>query len=94
MAIIKFKTKARKLWISETDSVTEYQIPKLTRSHCDMRLWRTHPKFGGLANSDLFIGLINSLVKKTYPTGWIREDRLADNTQIKPGFLAEISLNY
>lgn len=91
MAKITFKAKAGILH-RDSETVTEYKIPKLSRNHCDMEAFRRHPKYGGLANSDLFVGLINNLVRKLYPTGYIRTDDLADGTSIKSGYLSTITI--
>ena len=36
-------------------------VPTLTRSHCDMRAFRVHPKFGSYANSDLFPSVLRRI---------------------------------
>ena len=92
MAKITFKAKAGILH-REFSTTSEYKIPKLERRHCDMEAFRSHPKYGGLANSDLFCGLINNLVRKLYPSGYVRSDDLADGTSIESGYLAKVTID-
>lgn len=91
MAKVIFKTKAQVLHDGD-QTVRMFNIPKITRSHCDMHAFRTQAPFSNYANSDLFLGLINRELKKLYPSGYIRSDRLTSNTEIKPGFLTQVSI--
>ena len=91
MAKITFKAKAGILHRDST-TVVEYKIPRLSRNHCDMEAFRRHPKYGYLANSDLFVNLVNNLARKLYPTGYIRVDNLTDGTTIKSGYLSTITI--
>ena len=69
---ITFKTKPveRQAFISNGDySVYQvYNIPKITRNHCDMNAARRHNKYGMYANSDLFERMIQGAVKAKYGT--------------------------
>jgi len=67
---ITFKAKQGERQIFKDDGsmpiVRGYYIPKITRKHCDMSEARQHPKYSGLANSDLFERIIDRDVKAKY----------------------------
>ena len=59
MATITFKAKAYDVRnVDGTLAFSAVNVPTLTRSHCNMNAFRSHPKFGGLANSDLFSNVL------------------------------------
>jgi len=91
MAKITFKTKAGKLHDGDI-IVDEFKVPALTRSHCDMDKFRSHPKYGDYANSDLFPGILARIAKEVAPSGWIRSDRLPSNVTVTPGYLTTITI--
>lgn len=92
MAKIQFKGKATKLWISDDQFIMEVKIPKLTRNHCDMSAFRDHGKYRSYANSVLFEGMINGEIKKLYPAGYVRLNKLTDNTTISEGYLTQVTI--
>ena len=62
MANITFKAKIRHVYNADGSHAFDYvPVPTLTRSHCDMNAFRSHPKFGPLANSDLFPNVLSRL---------------------------------
>jgi len=95
MATIEFKAKVKH--VHNSDGTVAYQyipVPELTRKHCDMNAFRQHPKFGGLANSDLFAGIL-SRVRSGLVNGGLglRLDRLPDNVTVNTaGFLALVQV--
>jgi hypothetical protein len=91
-ATIQFKSKLRTA--RNFDGTLAYQyapIPTLTRSHCDMAAFRKHPRYGGIANSDLFA---NALAKiKRDLDGNIRLDRIPNNVTVDDsGFLCAVTV--
>jgi len=95
MATIEFKAKVKHVHNFDGTVAYEYiQVPELTRRHCDMNAFRQHPKFGGLANSDLFAGIL-SRVRSGLVNGGLglRLDRLPDNVTVNTsGFLALVQV--
>lgn len=80
MASITFKAKV---------SDRRIKVPKLTRAHCDMAAFRTHPKFGAFANSDLF----QSVLARAVPLKFINLDSIPDNVTVDAsGFLANVTI--
>jgi hypothetical protein len=70
------------------------QVPTLARRHCNMPAFRKHPKFGGLANSDLFPNILARIRRDvTQAGGYIRLDRLPPNVTVDcSGFLAVVTI--
>lgn len=96
MATATFKAKVETVYY--TDETLAYQIvkvPKIKRSHCDMAAFRSHPKFGPYANSDLFDNLL-SRQRRTLGIGeYIRLDRVPEKVTIDTsGFLASVTINF
>ena len=62
MATIQFKAKVQQIYNTDNTLAYEYiQVPALDRKHCDMAAFRTHPKYGSYANSDLFVGMLKRI---------------------------------
>lgn len=94
MATIQFKTKIQTVYNHDNSIAWQYiQVPaKLTRNHCDMPAFRLHPRWGGVANSDLFLGLLKRLRKDIFGGDEIRLDKIPHNVTIDTsGFLAVVS---
>lgn len=94
MARIEFKTKIKKLWVSDTEHVPYVDIPTLTRAHCDMSAFRQHLKYGPYANSDLFPGILRRIRSEVFGEGreWVRlSDLPACVTLDDSKFLAVVS---
>lgn len=67
MAKIQFKAKVQTVHFSDTSRNYEYlRVPELDRKHCDMRAFRSHPKYRGYANSDLFKGMLKRIRKEVF----------------------------
>lgn len=58
MTQIQFKAKVQKCYFSDGTFYEYLPVPEFDRKHCDMAAFRSHPKFGGFANSDLFKGML------------------------------------
>jgi hypothetical protein len=98
MATIKFKAKIREAWNADGESVAwrYVDVPKLTRSHCDMEAFRRHPKYGGLANSALFPNVLSRIERDALGvrdySRLLRLDRLPQGVTVdESGFLAVVS---
>lgn len=92
-ATISFRAKVETIYnVDETVAWQHIKVPKLERRHCDMDAFRRHPKFGGLANSDLFPNLL-SRIKRDHLGEYVRLDRVPANVTVDTsGFLAVVSL--
>ena len=93
MATISFKSKIQEMY--NIDGSVAYQyipVPVLDRKHCDMPAFRSHPKFGAYANSDLFKGMLARARKDIFGNGWLRLDAVPDGVWVDTGgFLAVVS---
>ncbi len=102
MATIKFKAKAETCYCASTGkALYRYvQFPVLRRSHCDMGAFRTHPRFGSYANSDMFAGMLSRIrsdilaATRGIHSGVLRLDvALPDNVKIdESGFLVVVTI--
>jgi hypothetical protein len=95
MATVTFKGKIETIYnMDDTVAWREIKVPKVTRSHCDMAAFRKHPKFGGLANSDLFPNLLSRQFKIHGISERIRLDRVPGCVSIdESGFLAKVTID-
>ena len=93
MARIQFRGKVETVYNMDGSPAYDcIRVPKLGRRHCDMHAFRTHPKFGGLANSDLFPGVLAKLRKQVFGGDFLRLDRLPEGVDVDTsGFLAVVS---
>lgn len=91
-ATITFKTKAVPLHTENGEVVESYKIPELKTLHCDMTAFRRHERYGWIANSQLFPGALRRISQDLSRSGWLRADMLPENVQVKPGFLATITI--
>ncbi len=82
--------------MDDTVAYHDVQVPVLARRHCDMSAFRKHPKYGSLANSDLFAGILKRIRRDTIGGEYqesIRLDRVPANVTIdESGFLAEVTI--
>lgn len=96
MARITFKAKSKPCSNVDGSDVHEYiNIPKLTRSHCDMAAFRQHSKYGGYANSDMFIGMLSHIRGEVFGNrATLRLDRIPAGVQVDiSGFLIVVSFD-
>lgn len=91
MASITFKAKAHPL----PDGRYLIQVPQLVRRHCDMAAFRAHPKFGGIANSDLFPNALSRIKRDLFgDSGCLFSNRIpACVTVNTTGFLYEVTIS-
>lgn len=86
MARIAFKAKPETVYDHDRSPAwVQLKVPSLERRHCDMAAFRQHPKFGGLANSDLFKGILARISRDVAPNGYLRMDRLPENVTVHAG---------
>jgi len=87
MMTIKFRTK-----LKDVDGRPAVFVPELKRSHCDMPAFRKSRRFGGYANSGLFLGLLHRTVKELGLPKWFFVDECpAFVTVDDSGFLATVT---
>lgn len=93
-ATISFRAKVESLrHVDGSPSHQRVKVPKLSRSHCDMNAFRSHPRFGGLANSDLFPNALARIARDVAPTGYLRLDALPTSVSVDlTGFLAAVTI--
>jgi len=94
MATIQFRAKLEQVYTMEDEpAFQQIKVPELARKHCDMAAFRTHPRFGGLANSDLFPGIL-ARIRREKLGDYIRLDRVPDGVQVDDsGFLAVVRVD-
>lgn len=87
-----FKAKPQELHCPEGIRLF-VKVPELTRRHVDMHLARTHPRFGGYANSDLFPSMLRRCAAVP-PGKVIYLDALPPGVAVDTsGFLAAVTLD-
>lgn len=73
MAKITFKGKLQTMYSADDTVAYQYiTVPAFARSHCDMRAFRVHPKYGSYANSDLFTSILARIRKEIFNTGILK----------------------
>lgn len=90
MATITFKAK-----IGDHGSYGKViRIPELKREHCDMAAFRSHPTYGGLANSDLFRSILRRIRREVFgETDYLRLDSVPAGVAVDPtSFLAVVTV--
>ena len=94
MATIKFRAKIEHpRYVDGTDAPARIKVPTLRRHHCDMAGFRSHPKYGALANSDMFEANVLSRIKRDRLGDYVRLDRVPDGVSIADGtFLATVTV--
>lgn len=96
MPTITFRTKVREVLTIDGRAVaySYVQVPKLSRSHCDMQAFRTSQTYGVLANSDLFDSVLAKIRDRITHCGRIRLDTLPKGVTVdQTGFLATITID-
>ncbi len=90
MARITFKAKPVKVWeaTGETIAFHELRVPVLGRQHCDMNAFRSHPKFGAYANSDLFPAMLSRIRRDSFGgRDWFKLESPPEGVTIERGAL-------
>lgn len=95
MAKITFKGKIQQVWnMDDTPAYRVIDVPKFERKHCDMNAFRSHPKYGGWANSDMFPNMLARIRKDLLGNRQsLRLDQLPENVSVdESGFLARVTI--
>lgn len=92
MPAIEFKAKPETIYnTDETIAFVRIKVPAIERRHCDMNAFRTHPRFGSYANSDLFPSMIRRALKDSGVGDYIRLDKIPECASVDAsGFLARV----
>ena len=94
MPTITFRGKVEPVY--HPDNTLAYElikVPRLERRHCDMNGFRRHPKYGGLANSDLFPSLLVRIAADIGLKSHLRLDPLPAGVSVdRSSFLATITV--
>jgi hypothetical protein len=96
MAKIEFKAKVQTVLNAHNDEVaySYIDVPQFKRNHCDMNAFRTHPKYGGFANSDLFPAMLARIRRDVFGGNPLRLDAIpAGVTVDTTGFLARVTFD-
>lgn len=93
MATIKFKAKVQAMRNADGSLAYEYlQVPEFDRKHCDMNAFRTHPKYGAYANSDLFKGVLKRIRSDVFGGGFLKLNAAPETVSVDTsGFLAVVT---
>lgn len=95
VATIQFKAKPQTIYNPDDTIAYRYvTVPELARRHCNMCEFRQHPKYSGLANSDLFPGVL-ARIRRDILNGraYLRLDALPENVTVDAsGFLASVTI--
>lgn len=94
-ATIEFKAKVKTVYNHDNTVAWRYlKIPAITRSHCDMAAFRSHKRFGGFANSDLFPAMLKRELKARGIGETVRLDQLPPDFVVdESGFLASVVID-
>ena len=95
MAKVTFKAKPRDMFY--TDDTLAYRfvsVPKIGRQHCNMSEFRSHKRFGGFANSDMFPAMLARALKANGIGNMIKlSEPLPDCVTVdESGFLAIVTI--
>jgi hypothetical protein len=94
MPNITFKAKVETVYhMDDSVAYQRIKVPKIERRHCDMAAFRNDPKFGGLANSDIFPNVLRRAMRDAGIGEYIRLGSLPENVEIDTsGFLAQVTI--
>ena len=94
MATITFKAKAVPVsYADDSHAFTQIKVPQLERHHCDMASFRKHPRYSGIANSDLFKNALARIRRDVAPSGFLKLESLPANVRVDTsGFLASVTI--
>lgn len=93
---VKFRAKVEEVY--EMDGkfgFHQVKVPDIKPTHCDMAAFRTHARFGGLANSQLFPAVLKRelLAMGVRPGGYLRLDQLPEGVHVDTsGFLTLVTI--
>lgn len=94
MATITFKAKVWTRHDADENPLYRFvQVPTITRSHCDMAAFRRHPRYAGIANSDLFPNALARIARGLTSNGLLRLDKLPEGVSVDTSsFLATVTV--
>lgn len=94
-ATIEFKAKVKRTHYSDGSGYDYVQIPEFDRKHCDMNAFRSHPKYGSYANSDLFKGMLRRIRTERFGNSLLLKlNEIPDGVQVNTsGFLAVVTIS-
>ncbi|KOV77444.1 hypothetical protein [Nocardia sp. NRRL S-836] len=96
MATVSFKAKVSDVFSVEGELLyREVRVPVIGTRHCDMAAFRGHPRFQGLANSELFLGALKGTLEGMGVNvgGKLRLDSLPPGVAVDDtGFLAVVTI--
>lgn len=92
---IEFKTKVHDVREQTGDLAWQYvRVPKITKAHCDMTQFRQSKRFRGLANTDIFLGVLAKELRKIGIEKMLRLDDLPTEVSVdSSGFLAVVKID-
>ncbi len=97
MAQIQFKGKVKSVRYRDGSHAFDYiAIPEFDRRHCDMPAFRSHPKYGGFANSDLFKGILSRIKVQKFGslTTMLKLNAIPEGVSVDTsGFLAVVTID-
>jgi hypothetical protein len=93
-ATISFKAKVETLqYVDGTVASVRIKVPELARKHCNMAAFRSHPKYGSYANSDLFPAML-ARIKRERLGEFIKLDAIPEGVSVDTsGFLAVVTFS-
>jgi hypothetical protein len=94
MPTIQFKAKVETIYNADDTPAWQWvKVPAISRNHCDMAAFRSHPKFGAYANSDLFKNLLARELKSAGVKEYIKLHELPSCVTVDDsGFLARVTI--
>ena len=98
MATITFRTKPIAVYNCGIPATVAYRlikVPELKRAHCDMGAFRSHPRYGAFANSDLFPSVLARIRRDTANVyGEIKIGSEPENvTVVQEKFMVMVTIN-
>jgi len=93
MATIQFKAKLQTMYTMDDDIAYQFvAVPVLKHNHCDMGAFRSHPRHGGLANSNMFLSVLERIRSDTFTNNMIKMHEIPDGVTVDTSkFLAKIT---
>lgn len=95
MAKVQFKAKVQNVVNMDGSPAYSYiQVPELGRKHCDMNAFRSHPKIGAYANSDMFPSILARQSLALLGSKMLKIDSIPAGVNVDlSGFLAVVSFD-
>lgn len=92
--IITFRAKIETILNPDmTVAYRRIKVPTITKNHCDMNTFQTHPRLCSYTNSNMFESLVRRELDRQGLTGYIRLDNLRPNVTVdETAFLAIVTI--